>query len=186
MKVEPVARVRLRDCSTRPGVEPTPERAAPQILIGRGRDVRQVLLDERERSLSGDARQQVARVEAQLEPTGVDQMRQDVLARDGEALVMEVGDRERVGIENLDRAERVESVAGADDQNVLESTTVGKALEGPEGDRKPRLLDRRLERIRLLGQAQPDRPAHAAPAVRSEVSGGVDGADRDLTRELRH
>jgi len=72
---------------------------------------------------------------------------------------VEIGDGEAPRAENLDGAERVESVARADDQDVLERPPPPEPLERPECDRKPRLIDRGLERIGVLGQAKVDRPS---------------------------
>ena len=115
-------------------------RAAPEFDLGWGGDVGQVLVDEREAPLGWDAGQQVAGVEAELDLSGVIEMSEDVLARDRQALLVEVGDRERVEVEDLGGAERVETVSRSDDQHVLHRDSFRESREGPEGDREPRLL----------------------------------------------
>ena len=114
-------------------------RAAPEFDLGWGGDVGQVLVDEREAPLGWDAGQQVASVAAELDRSTVGEVSEDVLARDRQALVVEVGDRERVEIEDLRGAERVETVPGSDDQDVFHRDLFREPREGPERDRKPRL-----------------------------------------------
>jgi hypothetical protein len=105
-----------------------------------GGDVGQVLVDEREAPLGWDAGQQVAGVEAELDLSSVIKMSEDVLARDRQALLVEVGDGERVEVEELRGAERVETVSRSDDQHVPRADSFCEPREGPEGDREPRLL----------------------------------------------
>ena len=90
-----------------------------------------------------------------------------------EALVADIGARERVGVENprRRRARRARRRCRGSERAQGGGRGQGEQKR-PEGDPEARLFDRRVERIPVLGQAQPDRPAHVAPAVRSDVIGG--------------
>ena len=126
------------------------------------------------RLVRGHAGEQVAGVEGQPQRVRVLEVGEHVLARDGDGGLVQVGHRERPEVEDLHRAERVEAVAGPDDQQVGDVHAPPQRRERPEGDGQPRLPGGRLERVGVVGQPQPDRAPHPPPRQRRQVLRGVD------------
>lgn len=108
-------------------------------------------------------------------------MSEHVPPRDRKALLEQVGNEERAQVEDLEGPERVEAVPGPDDQELAHLHAPGEPRERPEGEREPRFRHRRLDRVRMLRQLEPDRTADATRRIQREEVRHIDVRQADTS-----
>ena len=174
MQGEQVPTEGLRNVEVTRVEEPPRVDAAFELNLGRRRDVGKVLVDQAETPVGRNAREEITRVETQLDPVRIGEVGEDVVAGDRKTGLEEVCDGEGFQRKDLGSPEGVEPVSRAQHQGVAHEHALSETREGPEGNRQPRFLGPRLKGVGVVGQTEAQRPVHAARAVRRQVFGDVD------------